>query len=64
MYSMLMPCYSLIILCYGTVTTALLLDTNTYTDTMDTDTDAACKLYFVNHMSYISCFDDICACLT
>ena len=39
-------------------------DTDTYIDTVDNDTEAARKLYFVNHVLYISCFDDVCTFLT
>ena len=42
---------------YGTDNaTAIDIDTDINTDTADTDTEAACKLYFVNrdHMSHIS----------
>ena len=30
------------------------IDTDINTDTVYTDTEAVCKLYFVNHMSHIS----------
>ena len=38
--------------------------TDTHTDTADADTEAVCELHFVNHISYRSCFDDVCAFLT
>ena len=40
------------------------IDTDIDTANVDADTEATCEFYSVNHISYVSCFHDLCAFLT
>ena len=40
------------------------IDTDIDTANVDAGAEATCELYSANHISYISCFHDLCVFLT